>query len=307
MKIGYFADGPWSHKALEKIVSDNHFQLVFIVPRYDTQDSVLREWSQHLKIPYLTCENVNSVDFIDTIRQCEADVFVSMSFNQILRKDILSVPPQGFINCHAGALPFYRGRNPLNWVLINDEEKYGITVHYVDEGIDTGDIIRQSLYPIVDEDSYASLLSVAVDNCAEVLYQALGDIYQKNVQLIKQDAIHPVGTYFTQRIKGDENISFEWGARRFFNFVRAITLPGPGARCKIGSQEYAIVTCLEVENAPVYLSTKGAVVGRTEKGIVIKVADSTVLITKMAKVNAEVVGEVFIPTFPIGTRLSSLL
>ncbi|MGH1487436.1 MAG: methionyl-tRNA formyltransferase [Cellvibrionaceae bacterium] len=307
MKIGYFADGPWSHKALEKIVSDNDFQLAFIVPRYDTQDPVLKQWSQRLKVPYLVYENVNSTDFIDTINQYGADVFVSMSFNQILRKDILSVPSEGFINCHAGALPFYRGRNPLNWVLINDEKEYGITVHYIDEGIDTGDIIRQNLYPIGDKDSYATLLSKAVNNCAEVLYQALKDIHQKKIQLIKQYTIHPVGTYFTQRVKGDENISFEWSARFFFNFVRAITLPGPGARCKIGNQEYAIVSCLEIENAPVYLSTTGAVVGRSNKGITIKVADSTILITEMAEVNSDKVGDVFIPSFPIGARLSSFL
>ena len=73
-----------------------------------------------------------------------------MSFNQIFRKDIINLTPIGIINCHAGKLPFYRGRNILNWVLINDEKEFGITVHFVDEGIDTGDIILQKTFPITD-------------------------------------------------------------------------------------------------------------------------------------------------------------
>ena len=64
-----------------------------------------------------------------------------MSFNQILKKKIINLPHLKTINCHAGKLPFYRGRNVLNRVLINDENEFGITIHYIDEGIDTGDIV----------------------------------------------------------------------------------------------------------------------------------------------------------------------
>ena len=62
-------------------------------------------------------------------------------------------------------LPFYKGRNILNWVLINDEKEFGITVHYVDEGIDTGDIILQETFPIIDSDDYSTLLDKAYEEC----------------------------------------------------------------------------------------------------------------------------------------------
>ena len=70
---------------------------------------------------------------------------------QCTRHKNTNMPPLKTINCHAGKLPFYRGRNILNWVLINDEREFGITVHYVDEGIDTGDIILQRVFPITDK------------------------------------------------------------------------------------------------------------------------------------------------------------
>ena len=77
-----------------------------------------------------------------------------MSFDQIFKEEIINIPPLKIINCHAGKLPFYRGRNILNWALINDEKEFGITVHYVDFGIDTGDSILQKNYEITDDDDY---------------------------------------------------------------------------------------------------------------------------------------------------------
>ncbi|MDR1522244.1 MAG: hypothetical protein LBS28_05280 [Streptococcaceae bacterium] len=84
---------------------------------------------------------MNSKEVINLLKKYNADLFISMSFNQIFKSEIINLPRLKTINCHAGKLPFYRSRNILNWVLINDEKEFGITVHYVDEGIDTGDII----------------------------------------------------------------------------------------------------------------------------------------------------------------------
>ena len=176
MKIGYFADGPWSHLALDKIIQDKELEIVFIVPRFDTQDPVLKEKSKELGIDFLPIKDVNAPSSIEKLEEYKADIFVSMSFNQILKSDILSKPNFGFINCHAGALPFYRGRNVLNWVLINDEKEFGVTVHYIDEGIDTGDIILQKKSKITDSDNYRSILDKAILLCAEALHEALNEI-----------------------------------------------------------------------------------------------------------------------------------
>ena len=117
MRIGYFGDGPWAHKAIEQILK--FVEIDFITPRYDRVDPVLKKYADKLGIPFKVEENVNNSSFLDWLRNRNVDLFVSMSFNQILREPILQIPSKGFINCHAGALPFYRGRNPLNWVLIN--------------------------------------------------------------------------------------------------------------------------------------------------------------------------------------------
>lgn len=304
MKIGYFADGPWSHKAIELIAKDSSFEIVFIVPRFDTQDPVLKEWADKLNIPFLPHPNVNDTTFIEKLGEFQADIFVSMSFNQILKAEIINFPPEGFINCHAGALPFYRGRNPLNWVLINGESSFGITTHYVDEGIDTGDVIEQRLYPIQKVDDYGSLLTKAITECAAVLYSALTKISSKKFEAIKQTNIHPVGTYFGMRKVGDEIIDFSWPSERVHNFVRGITSPGPCARFYKGSDEYAIVETSLIENAPDYIATIGEVIGR-DGGNIVKTGDNTIKLQKIAKIVGGVVQDPYTPNFPIGTRLSS--
>ncbi|WP_144393554.1 methionyl-tRNA formyltransferase [Pleionea sediminis] len=303
MKVGYFADGPWSHEAIKLFTGNESIELSFIVPRFDTQDPVLKQWAEKLKIPFIPHPNVNSKEFLQQVAEFEADLFVSMSFNQILKRDIIDMPRLGFINCHAGALPFYRGRNPLNWVLINGESSFGITAHYIDEGIDTGDIIEQRLYPITETDNYGSLLEKAISECAHVLAAAIEKIQSGKRKGTKQETIHPVGTYYGRRSVGDELIDFRWSARRFCNFVRAISNPGPNARCFINEQEYAIIEASMIEQAPEYISTIGEVVGKDSSGVVVKVGDSTVLLAKMARVIDNELKEEFVPSFRIGTRM----
>jgi methionyl-tRNA formyltransferase len=305
MRIGYFADGPWSHKAMELIAGTRGLEVVFIVPRFDTQDPILRDWAQKLNVPFIPVKDVNTQEFLDLMGDFEPELLVSMSFNQILKKSIIEYAPLGFINCHAGALPFYRGRNPLNWALINGESSFGITVHYVDEGIDTGDIVEQRLYPITKNDNYGTLLNKAISECANVLHSAIVKISLDQVERIVQNDIHPVGTYFGIRTFGDEIVDFKWPAEQVFNFVRAISLPGPRARFFLNHEEYSIEECELILEAPKYIATVGEVVGKSSRGNVVKVGDSTILLTSIAKIIDGVVGEQFTPKFKIGTRLKS--
>ena len=278
MRIGYFADGPWSHLALEKIVRDGRFEVCFIVPRYDSQDPVLADWARRLRVDFLPLQNVNAAESRAVLERYGADLFVSMSFDQILKGPILDLPPQGFINCHAGALPFYRGRNILNWALINDAKEFGVTVHYIDEGIDTGDIIRRRTVPISDSDTYKTLLDRAVVLSAEVLHEALVSLVSGVIRRQPQASIHPVGFYCGRRIHGDEWIDWSWSSRRIFNFVRAITIPGPCARSVLNGHELLVRRAALIQDAIEYIGTPGEIVGLKGDGIVVKTGDSTILL-----------------------------
>jgi len=304
VKIGYFADGAWSHKALEQIVEDKRLKIAFIVPRCDSQDPVLKEWAEKLGVDYLPIENVNQTDAISRLNEYGADLFVSMSFNQILKKQILESAPLGFINCHAGALPFYRGRNILNWVLINDEKEFGVTVHYVDEGIDTGDIILQQKSIITDQDDYSTLLTRAIDQCADLLYKALIQILSGTVTRTCQSTIHPVGFYCGRRVEGDEWIDWSWSSRKIFNFARAITEPGPCARTTHDEQVVLIKCVSMIDRAPVYQGTPGEVVGNEGDALIVKTGDSTIRLVSYVFNPPNLNNEVKLNKLRIGSRFS---
>ena len=89
IKIGYFADGPWSHLAFEKIIQDPEIDVKFIVPRNDTKDETLKNYSLKYNIDYLFPVKINSTEFINEIKKYKCDLFVSLSFNQIFKSEII--------------------------------------------------------------------------------------------------------------------------------------------------------------------------------------------------------------------------
>jgi len=281
IKIGYFADGPWSHLAFKKLIQDESIIIQFIVPRSDTLDNTLKDFSVKNKIDYLFPVNINSKEFIESIKKYDSDLFVSMSFNQIFKSEILSKPKLGTINCHAGKLPFYRGRNILNWAIINDEKDFGITVHYVDEGIDTGDIILQRTYPITDNDNYNSLLDVAYYECASILYDSIKEIQKGVSKRIKQESIDAVGFYCGRRSIGDELINWNQSSRRLFNFIRSISKPGPMATTHKGNNEVKINNAKLIEGTTNYIGTVGQLLAKTSSGFLVKTEDSFIEISEI--------------------------
>lgn len=280
LKIGYFADGPWSHIAFKKLVNDKDISIEFICVRFDTIDKTLIGFAEKYKIPYLKHIDVNERSFIDKISNFNCDLFVSMSFNQIFRKEIINLPNFKTINCHAGKLPFYRGRNILNWALINDEKEFGITVHFVDEGIDTGDIILQKEYKISDKDDYSTLLKRAYVECANILYESVRLFITSEVNPISQNSIHPVGFYCSQRKLGDEILNWNQTSREIFNFIRSICKPGPQARTKLNGKEVIINKAQMIENAPSYKGIIGAVLKKEESCLYIKTKDSFIKVSE---------------------------
>lgn len=272
--IGYFADGVWAHNALKLLSDDRSIDIAFISARYNNPDKVLRQMASDMGYDFLISPNVNSERFLSQIEPYKCDLFVSMSFNQIFKSDIINTPPMKTINCHAGALPFYRGCNVLTWALINDEKAFGVTCHYVDEGIDTGDIILQRFYEINDNDTYATLLNRASEECAKVLYDAIKTIQYNEIIAIIQSDIHPVGMYCGQRRDGDEIVNWDQTSREIFNFIRAICKPGPMARSSIGRSVVKINKAQFIENVPCYKGIPGQVIGKDEGMLIVKTNDS---------------------------------
>tara|TARA_Y200000002_G_scaffold382263_1_gene398741 strand:+ start:1761 stop:2654 length:894 start_codon:yes stop_codon:yes gene_type:complete len=280
MKIGYFGDGNWAHQALELINKESVIDIKFICARFDNPDQVLKQKAYDLGIEFIFVKNVNSDEFIKKLKNYKCDLLVSMSFNQIFKESIISMPKLGIINCHAGKLPLYRGRNVLNWVLINDEKEFGITVHYVDEGIDTGDIIIQEIYQIKDTDTYKTLLEKAYTECPKLLLKAIKKIINNDVKSIDQKIINDSYMYCSRRKEGDEIINWNSTSRELFNFVRALSYPGPCATTFIEKNPIKIIKSSLVNNASKYIGIPGTVLEKNQNWFLVKTIDSYIKITE---------------------------
>lgn len=282
MRIGFFGDGRWARLSLERLRQLPEFKLVYVVGRHERCDEKLRGLARELELPFLTASNVNTTEFVDHIRSLDPDLQVSMSFDQIIDDRLRLVADRGFINCHAGALPLYRGRNILNWAIINGEQRFGVTVHYMDSGIDTGDIIRQEFSSIEPDDDYSDLLRKAETLCAKTLQSALVDLAHGTASRTPQNQIHPVGFYCSRRRDGDEWIDWRQPSKRIHDFVRGIAPPGPGARGLMSGNLMAVLRTELIPEAPAYIDRPGTVVGTGPYACVVKTGNTSIRVTRVA-------------------------
>jgi methionyl-tRNA formyltransferase len=220
--------------------------------------------------------DVNNEAASEELATYGCDLFISMSFDQIMRRRMFDLPRLRTINCHAGMLPFYRGRSVVNWALINDEKVLGITVHFIDDGIDTGDIILQRQLKISDSDDYASLLERGSDACASAVAEAVVQLAGGTLEPIPQASIDPFGSYFTRRVLGDERIDWQSTSREVFNLVRAVAPPGPGAVARIGQEEWRILEVSVPENCRPWRMICGAVIPSGTDVLRVKTGDAYV-------------------------------
>ncbi len=164
---------------LQKLVT-NGINIVGVIPpsKDDPTNKLMVETAQALGVEVIDYNiSLSDKGFLQRIKNLEADLGVVASFNKKLPKELLRLTKDGFINLHPSKLPDYRGANPYSHVIINGEEESAITLHYMDENFDTGDIISQYRFSIDLNETMGTLFYRANQMCASMLYEAL-DYYE---------------------------------------------------------------------------------------------------------------------------------
>jgi methionyl-tRNA formyltransferase len=163
---------------------------------------------------------------IDHLMRYEPDLFVVVAFGRILPRKLLDLPRCGAINIHASLLPKYRGSAPIQWAIINGEKETGVTTMFMDEGLDTGDLLLKQATEITVEDTAATLHDRLAHMGADLLARTLRCFEQDDVHPIAQD--HAQATEAPMLKKDDGRIIWEKPAEAIFDFIRGVT-PWPGA------------------------------------------------------------------------------
>ena len=178
-------------------------------------------------IPVHAPDDPNVPAFVEEVRGLRPDLIFSFYYRRILSPGILAIPSLGAINLHGSLLPKYRGRAPLNWVLVHGETTTGVTLHHMDERADHGDIIAQRTVPIAIEDTALSLSQKLTAGARNLLAETYPLIVAARAPRIPQD--HTAATKFGRRRPTDGLIDWTGSAWQIYNLIRAVTRPFPGA------------------------------------------------------------------------------
>ena len=178
-------------------------------------------------LPVLRPPSVNAPDVVAAIAGLAPDFLFSFYFREIVGPEVLGLARRGALNLHGSLLPLYRGRCPVNWVLINGERETGVTLHYMEARPDRGDIVAQRAVPIADDDTALSLNRKLGEAARALLREAYPLLAAGTAPRSPQD--HARATSFGGRRPEDGRIAWHQPARRLYDLIRAVTAPYPGA------------------------------------------------------------------------------
>ena len=192
------------------------------------------ELAQANTIPVYTTDRVDA-PWIAKIAAMRPAVIYSFYYRNLLPEAVLALAPLGAFNLHGSLLPKYRGRAPVNWMLVNGEREGGVTLHHMVARADAGDIVAQRAVEITDDDDALTLYHKIVPAGAALVREYHPLIVAGRAPRRPQ---HPeAGSYFGRRRPEDGRIDWNWPARRIFNLVRAVTHPYPGAFCFVDGRK----------------------------------------------------------------------
>ena len=172
------------------------------------------------------------------ILKYKPDLIITCAYGKIIPKELIDYPKYGAINIHASLLPKYRGAAPIQWALINGEKTTGITLMYMDEKMDNGDIIAQKKYKIKPEDDIGMLHDKLSCLGTILLLENLNDIINNNIKRIKQDETE--ATYAPMITREMEEIDFKNKVVNVYNKIRAFS-PWPLSKTTIFNEEVKII------------------------------------------------------------------
>jgi UDP-4-amino-4-deoxy-L-arabinose formyltransferase/UDP-glucuronic acid dehydrogenase (UDP-4-keto-hexauronic acid decarboxylating) len=217
-------------------------------PQENTWFDSVAELAASKGIPVYAPEDINHPVWVNKIKSLSPDIIFSFYYRKMIKQPILDIPPAGCLNLHGSLLPKYRGRCPVNWVLVNGEKETGVTLHYMTAGPDEGDIVCQSKIDIADSDNAKSLSGKTAVAASKMLADILPKIKDSTAPRKPQDASK--ATYYGGRRPADGEIDWTKSATEVRNLIRAVTRPYPGAFSYIADDKCMFWEATEVPGQP---------------------------------------------------------
>ncbi len=235
MKVVFMGTPDFAVGTLQAIIEQGH-NVAAVITQPDKakgrskelQMPPVKQKALEYKIPVFQPVKVREDSFVDKLEQIHPDVIVVVAFGQILPKRLLEIPSMGCINVHASLLPKYRGAAPIQWAVIDGEQESGVTIMNMDQGLDTGDILKVGKITLDPKETGGSLFDKLAVLGAELLVQTLQELEMGKITPVPQ----PEGaTYAGKLDKALGRIAFEKTAVEIERLIRGLN-PWPSAYTK---------------------------------------------------------------------------
>jgi len=286
LKIVFFGTPHFAVATLKALV-ENKNRVVGVVTAPDKpagrgrtlKQSAVKEYalSQNLKV--LQPTNLKSEDFLDELKSLQPDLQIVVAF-RMLPEAVWALPKRGTFNLHASLLPQYRGAAPINWAIINGETKTGVTTFFIDDKIDTGEIIDREEVSIETTDNAGSLHDKLMTAGSELVLKTVKRIESGDIQTQKQPTNEKLKTAFKLH---SENTKIDWNkpALEIHNLVRGLS-PYPAAWCHFinGNDEIAVKIYSTLPEKAVHNENIGSVTS-TKKELKVAVKDGYISIQEI--------------------------
>ena len=177
-------------------------------------------------LPVYTPDTLKNEEFAELLGEIDPELIAVVAYGKILPKSVLDYPKYGCVNVHVSLLPKYRGAAPMQRAIIEGEKETGVTIMYMAEGVDTGDIIAAEAFPIGAEDDFEAIHDRSADVGARLLVKTIKDIADGVATRTPQD--DSLATHAAKIEKEDCKIDFSRSARAIDCAIRGVT-PIPGA------------------------------------------------------------------------------
>ncbi len=234
----------------------------------------VKQAAERLDLPVFQPKSLRPAAVRDRLADLEVDAIVVTAYGKILPPEILAIAKLGCVNVHASLLPAYRGAAPINWAIMNGEKETGITIMLMDEGLDTGPILRQKSLPIMEDDTAQSLSDKLAGMGAGLLVETLDDMARGLVEPVPQP--EQGASYAPMLTKAHGLIDFGRPARRVFDHIRG-TDPWPGAFTFLDDQRLKLFAPRLTKGR----GEPGEVLGLEDEALVVACRDEAVALGRL--------------------------
>ena len=251
MKIMFMGTPDISAMCLEALLNSSH-EVVAVVSGEDKprgRGNVMtptptKKLALEKGIPVYTPKSLRTEEFATLLAEIAPEMIVVVAYGKILPKNVIDFPPHGCLNVHVSLLPKYRGAAPMQRAIMDGEKETGVTIMYMDEGLDTGDIILQKAFDILPTDDFEAIHDRSAAEGSALLITAIDNIEAGNLTRIPQDGA--LSTYAKKIEKEECKIDLTLPAARLDCIIRGLT-PIPGAYVMHGGKMLKIFRATPIE------------------------------------------------------------